>query len=74
MQPSAILGVGTLLGFFLGMVLFIEVGHRLRLRAMLIHPEKSTAGLGVVEGALFGLMGLVIAFRFSGAAARTDAR
>jgi hypothetical protein len=74
MQPSAILGVGTLLGLFLGMVLFLEVGHRLRLRAMLINPEKSMAGLGVVEGALFGLMGLVIAFTFSGAAARFDAK
>jgi hypothetical protein len=74
MQPSAILGIGTLGGLFLGMVLFLEAGHRLRLRMMAKHPEKSTAGLGVVEGALFGLMGLVIAFTFSGAAARLDAK
>jgi hypothetical protein len=74
MQPSAILGVGTLAGLFLGMVLFLEIGHRLRLRMMARHPEKSVAGLGVVEGALFALMGLVIAFTFSGAAARFDAK
>jgi hypothetical protein len=74
MQPSAILGVGTLAGLFLGMVLFLEIGHRLRLRMMAKHPEKSLAGLGVVEGALFALMGLVIAFTFSGAAARFDAK
>ncbi len=74
MQASQILGAGTLIGLFLGMVLFLEVGHRLRLRMMAKHPEKSVAGLGVVEGALFALMGLVIAFTFSGAAARFDAK
>ena len=74
MQPSAILGIGTLAGLFLGMVLFLEMGHRLRLRMIAKHPEKSMVGLGVVEGALFALMGLVIAFTFSGAAARFDAK
>ncbi len=74
MQASIIPGVGTLVGLFLGMVLFLEVGRGLRIRMMAKHPEKAMAGLGVVEGALFALMGLVIAFTFSGAAARFDAK
>jgi hypothetical protein len=74
MQATIILGVGTLVGLFLGMLLFLEAGRRIRLRKMAKDGEKVEAGLGVVEGALFGLMGLVIAFTFSGAASRFDAK
>ena len=36
--------------------------------------EGARAGLGTVEGALLALLGLLIAFSFSGAAARYDAQ
>ncbi len=36
--------------------------------------DAGPAGLGAVDGAVFGLMGLLIAFTFSGAAARFDVR
>jgi hypothetical protein len=36
--------------------------------------EDSQAGLGAIDGAVFGLMGLLIAFTFTGAASRFDAR
>jgi len=74
MRATMIVGVVTLVGLFLGMLLLLEVGRRIRLRLMAKDIEKPVAGLGVVEGALFGLMGLVIAFTFSGAASRFDAR
>ena len=74
MQVSMIVGVVTLVGLFLGMLLFLEVGRRIRLRFLAKDAEKPVDGLGVVEGALFGLMGLVIAFTFSGAASRFDER
>jgi hypothetical protein len=74
MQVSMIVGVVTLVGLFLGMLLFLEVGRRIRLRFLAKDAEKPVGGLGVVEGALFGLMGLVIAFTFSGAASRFDER
>jgi len=74
MQTTMIMGVATLVGFFVGMVLLLEVGRRIRLRALAKEGEKPAGGLGVVEGAIFGLMGLVIAFTFSGAASRFDAR
>jgi hypothetical protein len=69
-----ILGVITLVGLFLGMLLFLEAGRRIRLRMIAIDAEKAGAGLGAVDGALFALMGLIIAFTFSGAASRFDAR
>jgi hypothetical protein len=67
-------GVLTLTSLFLGMLLCLEAGRRLRLRFQKGGIEKDAEGLGVVEGALLGLMGLVIAFTFSGAAARFDDR
>ncbi len=37
-------------------------------------PEGAREGLGVVEGAVFSLLGLLIAFTFSGAATRFEGR
>lgn len=60
---------------FLGVVAMIELGRRRR-RTLIAHggDVDTTAGLGAVEGAVFALMGLLVAFTFSGAAARLDAR
>ena len=74
MQAAIVFGVVTLLVLFLAMILFIEIGRRLRLRSQAKGAEGSAAGLGAVEGALFGLMGLVLAFTFSGAISRFDDR
>ncbi len=41
---------------------------------MAVDAEGARAGIGTVEGALLALLGLLIAFSFSGAAARFDAR
>jgi hypothetical protein len=56
------------------MVLLLELGRRLGGRQQRRDDEGSRAGLGAVEGAVFALMGLLIAFTFAGAAARFDAR
>jgi len=61
-------------GLFAGMLVLQEVGRRLGARRMALDPEGSRAGLGAVEGAVFALMGLLVALSFSGAAARFDAR
>ena len=74
MVATMILGVVILIGLFFGMILFLEVGRRLKLRSQSTDAEGSAAGLGAVEGALFGLMGLVLAFTFSGAISRFDDR
>lgn len=56
------------------MLLFLETGRRLGARQLARDPEAARSGAGVVEGAVFSLLGLLIAFTFSGAAARFDAR
>jgi hypothetical protein len=59
--------------FTLTMIL-LEVGRRVGVRRLALDPEGAAAGLGAIEGAVFGLMGLLVAFTFSGAASRFDAR
>jgi hypothetical protein len=56
------------------MLLFHELGRRLGVRRRARDLEGSRLGLGPVESATFGLLGLLIAFTFSGAASRFDAR
>ncbi|MGC2163236.1 MAG: hypothetical protein WA634_15090 [Silvibacterium sp.] len=49
----------------------IETGRRVRLRQQ---QKDSSSGLGVIDGAVFGLLGLLLAFAFSGADSRFEAR
>jgi hypothetical protein len=64
----------TALGLFGGILLLLETGRRIGVRRIANDSEGARAGTGAVEGAVFGLMGLLIAFTFSGAAARFDTR
>ncbi len=61
-------------GYFLGILLLQEVGRRIGLRHLATDPEGAKAGAGVVQGAVFALLGLLVAFTFYGAAARFDLR
>ena len=61
-------------GLFLGMLLFIEIGRRIGVRQHRTDPEGARAGVGVVDGAVFTLLALIVAFTFSGAASRFDDR
>jgi hypothetical protein len=61
-------------GLFLGTLALLETGRRIGLRRLAKDSEAARTGLGVVEGAIFALMGLLIAFTFSGAASRFDTR
>jgi len=61
-------------GLFVGMVFLLELGRRIGQRRQGKDEEGARAGLGAVEGAVFGLMGLLIAFTFSSAANRFDSR
>jgi hypothetical protein len=49
-------------GLFLGMVILLEVGRRIGVRRLVQDPEGAEAGVGTVEGAVFALLGLLIAF------------
>lgn len=59
---------------FFGMLLMLDIGRRYGLRQRTRHGEQYAAGLSAVEGALFALLGLLVAFTFSGAASRFDDR
>jgi hypothetical protein len=64
-----------LIGLFVGMLICLEAGRRLRLHRLEKDPKYSEgAGAGLVDGAVFALLGLLIAFTFSGAASRFDVR
>ncbi|HEX9164621.1 MAG TPA: hypothetical protein VF862_01825 [Gemmatimonadales bacterium] len=63
----------TLPGMLLAILLMVELGRRAGIR----HRQRTgepAAGVGAIEGAVFGLLGLILAFTFSGAAARYDSR
>ena len=64
----------TAFGLFGGVVLLVEVGRRVGIRRIAEDSEGARAGAGAVEGAVFGLLGLLIAFTFTGAASRFDVR
>ena len=62
------------LGLMLGMLALLEIGRRMGDRRLANDPEGARAGTGTVESAVLALLGLLIAFTFSGAASRFDAR
>lgn len=55
---------------FCGMLILVEVGRRIALRRRLKESDDDKGSLGTIEGAIFALFGLMIAFTFSGAASR----
>jgi len=59
---------------FLGILLFLEVGRRVGVRRRRLDAEDAGPGAGALEAAVYGLLALLIAFTFSGAASRFDAR
>jgi hypothetical protein len=59
--------------WLVGMLLLMELGRRAGVRRLAKDPSV-LSGLGPIEGAVFGLLGLLIAFTFSEGALRLDSR
>jgi hypothetical protein len=59
---------------FAGMLMCVEIGRRVGVAHLAKNPDGLTKGTGAAEGAVFGLLGLLLAFTFSGAASRFDDR
>lgn len=61
-------------GLFAGMLASLRVGWWIGKRRFQMFGENGQAGLGALEAGVYGLMGLLIAFTFTGAATRFHAR
>lgn len=72
-HPTLVL-IGLPIALLVGMLLMLELGRRAELRRLARDPEGAKEGLGALEGSIFGLLGLLIAFTFAGAAGRYDDR
>jgi len=69
-----LLALLVVIGLFIGMILALAVGHYLGRLNSSNEPDTARIRLTAVEAAVFGLMGLLIAFTFSGAASRYEMR
>ena len=72
-DPAAF-GGGLALAMFVGILACLEAGRWIGKRAIGQHGAGQQPGMGSLEGAVFALMGLLIAFTFSGALERFDGR
>ena len=61
-------------GIFFAILAFVQIGRRIAAQRMKTDGDEVHAGIGSIETAIFGLMGLVIGFAFFGAATRLDQR
>jgi hypothetical protein len=66
--------VSSVAGLFIGMLLFAEVGRRIGMARLRRDPDGLAKGAAAAEAAVFGLLGLLIALTFSGAASRFEDR
>jgi hypothetical protein len=62
------------IALFLGVIFFSEMGRRFRLARLNPDSTGVPRGVGMAEGAVFGLLGLIIAFTFTGAVSRFQER
>ena len=72
-NPSRV-GGSIALFLLLGILLFLEIGRWMGRRRVARQGEAAQSGIGSLEGAVFALMGLLIAFTFAGALTRFDVR
>jgi hypothetical protein len=61
-------------GLLIGMMICLEIGRRIGTWGKSSKPNKKPIGSSTIENAVFALFGLIIAFTFSGAASRFEAR
>jgi hypothetical protein len=59
---------------FLGILLAMEAGRRIGIAVLARESDRDVKGAGSAEGAVLALLGLLIAFSFSGAATRFEQR
>ena len=70
----ALIAIGAALLLFVAMFVFQELGWRLGRRRIAASQTAGADASSLMDSAVFGLLGLLIGFTFSGAAARFDHR
>src|SRR5512138_119192 len=70
----AVVGGAIAVALFFGILLFLMLGRWLGQRDIVRHGLAGTPSIGSLEAAVFALLGLLIAFTFSGALSRFDVR
>ena len=70
----ALLSLGFAIFLFLLMLFCVEMGRRFGKTQLRKHGEASRIGVGLVDSAVYSLLGLLVGFAFSGAAGRFDKR
>jgi hypothetical protein len=71
---SLTLALSIAAGLFFGMLIFFDLGRRIGIARLVSNSDGMETGSGPVEAAVFGLLGLLLAFTFSGAASRFEER
>ncbi|MGZ5055454.1 MAG: hypothetical protein ACXWAT_11010 [Methylobacter sp.] len=61
-------------GLFFGILIAIEIGRYLGARHLPKDLGSGQAAIGLLDGAVFALLGLLLAFTFNGATSRFDHR
>lgn len=69
-----VIGVLAIVCMVAGTLAMLELGRQFGVRRMAVDPDGVKGGMGTIDTAIFGLLGLLIAFTFSGAASRFDLR
>ena len=62
------------IGLFFGIMVCLEIGYRVGSRSLTKSPERAHEGIGVIEAAVFALLGLLLGFSFAGGTSRLDAK
>lgn len=70
----AVIGTVVAVAIFLGILLFLMIGRRMGRRAIARYGAAGVPSISSLEAAIFALLGLLIAFTFSGALSRFDVR
>ncbi len=66
--------IGISVGLFFGMLILFELGRLIGKRQIRQDSEGAHTGTSTIDGAILALLGLLVAFTFSGAASRFDHR
>src|ERR1700687_6237841 len=61
-------------GLFVGIGACLEIGYRIGRRSSERSPESAHEGIGVIEGGVIALLGLLLAFSFAGGTSRLEAK